>query len=129
MLLFNLGHMEHVIEPYNFTTWGAQNNVMHFMNPYFCQDMTLRAFQVRKPTFLEGQEDRCSKNMLHYMYLYMCQVMQCNPHSTSRKLCKKELHSFSHCGPFDHPHLQLLNEYKLFFFHFCNCNFNFFWSV
>ena len=30
--------------------------------------------------------------------------------NTSRKLCEKESHSFSHCDSFDHPNLQALND-------------------
>jgi hypothetical protein len=34
---------------------------------------------------------------------------------TSRKCCEKKPQSFSHCGSFDHPDLQSLNNCKLFF--------------
>jgi hypothetical protein len=35
---------------------------------------------------------------------------------TSKKLCEKESQSFSHCGSFDDPDLQLLNDYTFLFF-------------
>jgi hypothetical protein len=35
---------------------------------------------------------------------------------TSRKHCEKESQSFFHCGFFDHPDVQLLNDYKFVFF-------------
>jgi hypothetical protein len=41
---------------------------------------------------------------------------------TSRKHGKKEPQSFSHCGSFDHPDPQLINDCR-FFFWFYNCNF------
>jgi hypothetical protein len=44
--------------------------------------------------------------------------------STSRKHCEKEPQSFSHCGSFDHPDLQLLNE-CIFLFSFAVANSNF----
>jgi hypothetical protein len=37
---------------------------------------------------------------------------------TSRKHGKKEPRSFVHCGSFDHPDLQSLNDYIFFFFSF-----------
>ena len=43
-------------------------------------------------------------------------------HFTSRKHGKKESRSFSHCGSFDHPDLQSLNNYK-YVFGFYDCNF------
>jgi hypothetical protein len=36
--------------------------------------------------------------------------------STGRKHGKKEPHSFSYCGSFDHPNLQSLNECRFVFF-------------
>jgi hypothetical protein len=36
--------------------------------------------------------------------------------SIGRKLCEKESQSFSHCGFFDHPNLQSLNDYIFFIF-------------
>ena len=38
---------------------------------------------------------------------------------TSREHCKRELQSFSHCGSFDHPDLQSLND-CIFVFGFTN---------
>ena len=35
---------------------------------------------------------------------------------TSRKPCQKESQSLSHCGSFDHPDLQSLNDYNFFCF-------------
>jgi hypothetical protein len=35
---------------------------------------------------------------------------------TSRKHGKKEPQSFVHCGSFNHPNLQLLNDRRCFFF-------------
>jgi hypothetical protein len=39
----------------------------------------------------------------------------CTSH-TSRKQCEKEPRSFSHCGSFDHPDMQSLNDCKFFIF-------------
>ena len=47
--------------------------------------------------------------------------------STSKKVCKKEPQSFSHCGSFDHPDLQSLNDYKKIF-SFCDCKFKCLWA-
>ena len=43
---------------------------------------------------------------------------------TSRKPCEKKPQSFSHCGSFDHPDLQSLNDYKKNYFHFATANLN-----
>jgi hypothetical protein len=42
--------------------------------------------------------------------------------NTSRKHGKKEPQSFVHCGSFDHPDMQSLNDYKFFSFLFYDCN-------
>jgi hypothetical protein len=39
-------------------------------------------------------------------------------YNTSRKHGKKELQSFSHCGSFDHPNMQSLNDIKFVFLGF-----------
>jgi hypothetical protein len=42
--------------------------------------------------------------------------------NTSTKHGKKEPQSFVHCGSFDHPDMQSLNDYKIFSFLFYDCN-------
>ena len=43
---------------------------------------------------------------------------------TSRKHGKKEPQLFVHCGSFDHPDLQSLNDCRFLIFLFYNCNFS-----
>ena len=43
-------------------------------------------------------------------------VHQVDDSCTSRKHGKKEPQSFSHCGSFDHPDVQSLNDHRLLFF-------------
>ena len=42
------------------------------------------------------------------------QVLKANSLDTSRKVCQKNPQLFSHCGSFDDPALQLLNNYIFF---------------
>ena len=48
---------------------------------------------------------------------------------TSKKRCGKESQSFSHCGLFDHPDLQSLNDCRFFFFCFTVIILNFWGHV
>ena len=45
---------------------------------------------------------------------------------TSRKLCGKKTHSFSHCSSFDHHALQSLNNCIIWFFWIANWHFRYF---
>jgi len=48
---------------------------------------------------------------------FICNEISVLPdHCTSRKYCGKKSQSFSHCGLFDHPDLQLLNDCRFYFF-------------